>query len=83
MAGWNYTIEVGHVLRDKGLTFEQRRDEIAQIVRISLWANYGPHGGPVGRLAERLATTKTIGGFNDVWGEIRNLAARDRCQINA
>jgi hypothetical protein len=83
MASWNYTIEVGHVFRDEGLTFEQCRDKTAQIIRISLWANQGPHGGPVGRLAEQLAATKTIRGFNDVWDEVRNLAAADRCQINA
>lgn len=80
MASWNYTIEVGPALREE-LTFEQRRDETARIVRISLWANHGPHGGPVGRAAERLAATKTIRDFNDIWSEICDLADVDRCQI--
>lgn len=80
MPTWRYTVDLKDVWRNEGLTFEERRTEIARRIRASRWAEESPWT-VFHNLVDELAEVGSVEEFDQVWDEIYDYADMDRCWI--
>lgn len=79
---WRYTVDVSALWRDEPLTFEERRDTVASVLRASTWfASVEEHDDTLLLLVENLEEADDVEEFDLVWDAIYDLADADRTWI--
>lgn len=81
LSPWKHVIKVGHVFHDPELTFEERRNVIVAIIKVSRW--YADDKNfELSDCVDELEQCRNIDEFDDAWGLLYDLADMDSVWID-
>jgi len=78
---WAHKINLRDVFHNDDLTFEQKRDAIVARIRATTWFKQYDEFDDLPQFVEELADAEDKYAFNDVLGEIYDIADADRVWI--
>lgn len=76
---WKHTIRIGDIWKNPEMTFEERKTALVTRIRSTPWCK---NDADVAAVVRRLATNRTVKGFDAAWNDLYDLADADRVWID-